>query len=112
MIGWARRMAKAHRMASARLPTFARSSADCLTEPDASQGRRIEPIGKRRRWFVRSGSQTVALATSRGRCAIRRKSLQHLIVSLAALLVIAGSAGDHALAQGAPQTVAIMKVDP
>ena len=43
---------------------------------------------------------------------MRRKSLQHFIVSLAALPVIAGSAGDHAVAQGAPQTVAIMKVDP
>jgi hypothetical protein len=38
--------------------------------------------------------------------------LQIFTASLAAVLLIAGSVGGHALAQGAPQTVAIMKVDP
>ena len=38
--------------------------------------------------------------------------MQIFTASLTAVLLIAGSVGDHALAQGAPQTVAIMKVDP
>ena len=38
--------------------------------------------------------------------------MQIFNASLTAVLLIAGSVGEHALAQGAPQTVAIMKVDP